>query len=956
MDSIFKPLRRTTVRAGVLMPLALALAAAWIPARAQLAQEAKEVGERAPRLVAGSEAGRAALAARIAGDKSAAAELEAIRARIEPYVERHRSDPDWIVSRLQMYWQSKAAQVYVKDSLYHHAGGAAPVPTVRFTGARDTATAYATPKLEEVKPYMGENDLLYLLNKESKQWEWVHQSKTGRTVESINMRIVELARDAAFMYWYSGEERYAAFSEAIFDTYISGMAYREVPLDLNQAHDGTIVGLQSYEVIHEDIVGPLAETYDFMRGRLRGRSADKSALYDRAFKKWADVILANGVPWNNWNLIKARFVLQIATVLGDDKAYPDGRGSSHYVRAVIDGSGVRQWSLKRLLDYGYDQNTGIWNESPGYSVNVASDYIECLDLLDRIFGIDLLPQMPVLQRAVTVLPQYLLPNQRMVGFGDTRYDFLRTNPVEDMAAYLRHRGADVSEYERLLAAIRAAGATRKAAPGVGAGVQGLLGRLRAAAPAAGAASVADADVRAYQTPVFYAPNVSWLIQRNGYDAPGAQDSAMVISQAGSSGNHAHANGIAMELYAQGLSLVPEGGRGSGYLQNDHLQYYAQFPAHNTVVVDGTSTYPSMKADHPMVVDAVYPASSQPLASVFPWATFSDVSFVEPATDAEQRRVLGTVRLDDRNGYFVDIFRSRRRNGKDKYHDYIYHGLSQSMAFTSVDGKPLATAPSQRLSFADGNIFGYDFWSERRSLTSSAPLKARFDLKLPDRAVSMFTWLQGSARREFFAVQAPPSTAWTPGLLPVGIDKLPSRAMVIRQSGEAWTQPFSTVVEAVRDAAAPQVLAVEEINQGHGGFGLRVTASGARVQTLMSNDSARGKYAHGGKHLAGRYGIVAERDGKLDYLFLGHGSAIGGVEHALDAGGTAISAALWRSNGKWRYTGSGQAQLQVPAQGWPQVLSLRTAAGLVRIPARLVRQGGREYKVFAMPATPAVLLE
>ncbi|WP_306392202.1 heparinase II/III domain-containing protein [Telluria beijingensis] len=958
--------RRRACRQGVVTVLGLALATGWMPAeagvngeRAGQAHTAPVAAKRAPRLVAGSEAGREALAARIARDPAAAAKLEAIRARLEPHVARHGGDPAWIVSRLQMYWQSKASTVHVKDSLYHHASGTAPVPTVRFTGGRDSKTAYATPRLEDVKPYMGENDLLYLQNKESGQWEWVHQAKTGRIVEAINMQIAALARDAAFLAWYTGDERYAAFAAAIFDTYMSGMAYRDLPLDLNRAHDGTIVGLQSYEVIHEDIVGPLAETYDFMHARLRAQGLEKAALYDAVFRKWADVILANGVPWNNWNLIKARFVLQIAAVLGEDGTYPDGRGAGHYVRAVVDGSGVRQWSLKRLLDYGYDQDNGIWNESPGYAVNVASDYIECLELLERVFGIDLLPRMPVLQRAVTVLPQYLLPNGRTVGFGDTRYDFLRTNPVDDMLAYARHRGDDTAHYRRLLAALEAAGGSRKPAPGAASMVHGLFAQVRGAVPDAPAAALTGADVRDYQTPVFHAPNVSWLIQRNGYTGPGARDRAMVISQAGSSGNHAHANGIAMELYAHGVNLVPESGRGSGYLQNDHLQYYAQFPAHNTVVVDGASTYPSMKADHPMLVDAVYPASRQPAATVFPWATFSDVSFTEPATNASQRRVLATVRLDDDNGYFIDIFRSRRANGKDKYHDYVFHGLGQSMALTGVTGTPLATNPSQRLSFADGDLFGYDFWSERRSLTSTAPLKARFDLKLPDRALTMHSWLQGSARREYFAVQGPPSTAWPVGMLPDGIDKLSSKVLVVRQAGEAWSHPFSAVIEAVRDAAPPQVLAVEEIMPGREAehaYGLRVTAAGGRVQTVMSNDRADGIYDHGGKRLAGRYGIVAERDGQLDYLFLGHGTAIAGQDHALAAAGGAVSAALWRSDGKWRYSGSGPVQLRVPARGWPASLSLRTKEGVVRVAARALREAGRDYKVFVMPATGAAALE
>ncbi|MEO7494407.1 MAG: six-hairpin glycosidase, partial [Massilia sp.] len=410
---------------------ALAVAAA-LHAMPAMAAPAPLAAPGEARLVEGAELGRDALRQRAARDPATARQLAALIARVQPYVDRHATEPAWITSRLQMYWQGRHTQVYVKNSVYDHADGQAPAPTVRFTGARDSATAYATPKLEDVKPYMGENDLLWLQNKNAagQPWEWAPQAKTGRIVEAINLRIAELGRDAAFLYWYTGDEAYARFAYAIFDTYMTGIAYREVPVDLDRGHDQTLLGLQSYEVIHEDIVGPLTESADFMRPYLQRQAGARRALYDSALKKWADVIITNGVPWNNWNLIQARFVLQIAASLDSDARYADGHGKEYYLRAVVDGGGARQWSLKRLLDYGYDPKTGIWNESPGYSINVIGDFVECLEMLDRVFGVDLLPQMPVLERAVSALPQYLLPNGRTVGFGDTRYETVRTAAIE----------------------------------------------------------------------------------------------------------------------------------------------------------------------------------------------------------------------------------------------------------------------------------------------------------------------------------------------------------------------------------------------------------------------------------------------------------------------------------------------------------------------------------------------
>ncbi|HEY0588419.1 MAG TPA: heparinase II/III family protein [Pseudoduganella sp.] len=927
-----------------LFRLMLAAALAWHAASAA----APTVPQ--PRLVPGAAAGPSVLRQRLDREPALAQQLEMLKNRVQPYVERHQKDPEWIVSRLQMYWQSHSTQVYVKNGVYDHAEGKAPSPTVRFTGTRDASTAYATPKLEDVKPYMGENDLLYLQNRSlpGQPWEWAQQAKTGRIVESINMRIAELARDAAFLYWYSGDDAYARFAFDIFDTYMTGLYYREMPVDLSRGHGQTLVGLQSFEVIHEDIVGPLAEAYDFMRAYVAQRAGAKRTLHDAAFKKWADVILANGVPWNNWNLIKARFVLQIAAVLETDAHYADGRGSGHYVRAVVDGSGPRQWSLQRLLDFGYDAGTAVWNESPAYSNNVANDYMECLEMLDRVFGVDLLPSMPVLPRALQALPQYLLPNGRTVGFGDTRYDFLRPSAIEHLIAHAEGHGLDAQarSYRTLLAAITGEGAV--AAPP--ARPAGTVRALFAAVPAPGEPRVPGTAVRAriqdYQTPTFHAPNASWLIQRSGYD--GAAEDALVISQAGSNGNHAHANGIAMELFAKGLSLAPESGRGSGYFQNDYAEYYAQFPAHNTVVVDGLSTYTPMKSNHPFKVQAVYPQPGVAAAKVFPWASFSDVSFTEPETQSAQARVLGIVRLDARNGYFVDIFRSRRRDGSDRYHDYIYHNLGQSLSFQAPDGTTLALAPTTDLAFAAGDPVGYDYWWDRKSLKASHRLKARFDLKLPTREVAMNMWLQGSPAREFFSVQAPPSTAWGAGLLPAGLDRQSLQTLVVRQRGAAWAHPFTAVMEATEAGAAGRILGVEEIDGGEHSVGLRVTTERGR-QHILSNDADEVRFTHAGLHLAGRYGIVADREGELDYLFLGSGQSLAGMGHRISFAHQSGQAALWQDGGRWYFVASQPARLEVPSAAWPAKLDLgggRSIAG---------RLSNTATRTFDMPATEPIVI-
>lgn len=128
--------------------------------------------------------------------------LKNIHKRIDPHVEQHESDREWMLSRLQMYWKSKATIVYLNGINYSHADGEAPVPTVRFSGSRNPTTSYGKPKLEDILPYMEDPRDLYLPNqsKENSPFEWVETSKTGNIIANINKDILDLGRDATFLY------------------------------------------------------------------------------------------------------------------------------------------------------------------------------------------------------------------------------------------------------------------------------------------------------------------------------------------------------------------------------------------------------------------------------------------------------------------------------------------------------------------------------------------------------------------------------------------------------------------------------------------------------------------------------------------------------------------------------------------------------------------------------------
>ena len=90
----------------------------------------------------------------LVGANAAQNETEKLKAKVDKYVERVEKQPDWLYSRLQMYWTTHATDVFVEGEKFSRPGGdKAPVPTVKFTGTRGTESAYNAPATEDLVPY-----------------------------------------------------------------------------------------------------------------------------------------------------------------------------------------------------------------------------------------------------------------------------------------------------------------------------------------------------------------------------------------------------------------------------------------------------------------------------------------------------------------------------------------------------------------------------------------------------------------------------------------------------------------------------------------------------------------------------------------------------------------------------------------------------------------------------------
>ena len=728
-------------------------------------------------------------------------EITKLKAKIENVMIQVDKQPDWLYSRLQMFWKTNASDVFVNGEAFAHPGGErAAEPTVKYNGTRGFESQYNRPKLEDLVPYDDdEQGNVTYVNKVTGKMEKTSPAKTGCNIAGVNRYIIGIARDAARIYAATGDIRYGQMAAKVFDVYMKGIAYRNVPIDLNHGHQQTLVGMTTFEVIHEDAINELTQMYPLIKNLVK----DDQAVIEAGFKKWAENIIANGVPHNNWNLFQADFIVKIALVLQDNQAYADGKGKQYYLDYIVNQNSIRQWSMNKLIDFGFDQKAKIWYESPGYSTTVLSTLCDFANMLDEKAGIDMFSQRPILIDGVKTSAEYLFPNRMIAGFGDTHPNYLNQGGINNILKYAtRHKNKSLIADMNL-----------------------FKSAVSSDAPVS--------EIEKYTSTMFYAPNVSWIAMRSGMD----KQHDLMASINASLGNHAHANGISLELYGKGYVLGPDAGIGKqGYSGLDYLEYYSQMPAHNTVVVDGVSSYPVMMSQHAFKIVASYPEVSkeQPASKKLSEKklsiqkdselkdkiTYATVSFIEPETQAQQQRTTAIVKTSAKGGYYIDVFRSKKKEGGDKTHDYFYHNFGQEMkVMDATSGQPLDMKPTEELAFAGGHLYAYSYIYDKKNAEMQNSVKTQFVTKILDdkvveamdgqREITMTMWMKKDENRTIFQALSPVNLEYErmPNQ-PYKVDEQPVLTFVARQKGEAWNHPFVCVYEPSSDTEPSDIASVD----------------------------------------------------------------------------------------------------------------------------------------------------
>ena len=830
--------------------------------------------------------------------------FDLIKSGVDPYVDRHQTDPEWIVSRLQMYWDTHHERVYVKGSEFSHGTGRAPVPTVKFAGHRDGATDYAMPSLEDTQPYMDAKGM-YLQNmkKEGNPWEWVHPSKTGRMIGPMNDRIMAMAANAAFLYWYGGEEKYARFASDIFLTYVKGMYHRREPFALESYGNSHLMGLATFEVILDAVIANLTVCYDFLHGYLKRNNADFDMI-TTVIKRFAEQEIMYGVPDNNWNIFQARYVTYLALALEDNKSYKDGRGRQYYINEILNNTTIRQFALREMVDECFDPVTGLWLESPNYSMSVCRDLLDVICMIDNAENNRLIDDFSILGKAVPATTQYLFPNDRTTAFGDAKYTPLAPQPLELLIAQYRKYGETEREKELTQALLKLIknGSYKRNENRTMFSLFYYVDQLMDIPPS-------EAGFDHIIRDVYYAPNVSWLMQRNGRDSV----ESMTFTLTGAYGNHAHANGISLELYGKGLVLAPESSFGVTYGTRDNQEYYARFPAHNTVIVDGKSDYGIMRSFYPYELLSCYPAHGENLLPADK-VNFAHVEYTEPATNALQNRFTSAIRTGERSTYLVDIFRSARKDGKDLKHEYIYHSIGQGFDLMSNAEHKLSLSPTNELSSDAGDLRGYNYFDNKKAVTYDRNFIARFHIGLQQKEdVMVDAWMKGYPDRTLFNVTSPKSNALVKGSIPDELFEKPLPTLIVRQKGEAWNRPFVAIYHPYTTTEGPSVKSVDYFDSTGDFIGI-VVQSTSRTDYIFNSASGESNVAYRDMQFKGSYAVVGESNGVPEVLFLGGGQHITMGKWRITSTNANVLASLNRKGDVYELMASGAITLSIPVVG------------------------------------------
>lgn len=782
--------------------------------------------------------------------------------RLDGYVVRHQTEPDWILDRYLMNRiPGKRYTRFISDKegtqLIGYEGDA-PVPTVRVSPHKRSpitpqGRAYVVPEIEDVVP-KDTSMTMNLLNPGTQEYERVDPQAF---VAAINGKINTLAYEASVIYWLTGDEKYAKFAADILNQWVSGVVYQE-PID-----GPGRTGFLDIQTLGDEKEKPLILAYDFLYPYLV-KYKYPLENYDKAFEKVAWTLSFRGYAGNNW------FAAESSTLVAAALSLKDARKRNYYLDfylnrdTVVEGCG--QLSLPSAAKQWFTPD-GHWKEPGGYHNYPVSKLIEAALMLENN-GYQIFNQYPILLKASYVMLKYSFPDLTASAFGDTGRPRQSMECLE--SAILM---ADKYQLPILPDLLNAAMILEQAGQydRSKSGLTGLLCYL----PELPKAKSMENHLWNRSEKLDFA---SCYLQRNGIDP---QYGLMSVVQ-GATYNHNHSNGMSMELYGAGAVQGIDPGNGPTYEHPMHVNYYTQWAAHNTVVAAGASTSvtPFNGGGGTKKIGQVELVSMEPLAGEkaisdefsYTWTKYKDGS-----TETNQDRLLSILRIDEKHGFYVDFYRSDNAVSND----YLYHNIGDSVILYTQEGKILKQDEVHSYPCVGKDRPGLRYFrSVRTTGVNESAVVALFSAReLNTGAGFMKMWMPASSDVSYFTALAPEAkTASSP------YQGKPSLVVTMRKEKPAVREPFVAVYEPVsKDLSAGSIVSVERIklnSKGKEGCAVKVNTKDGDTFTLV-NSLKDGAVVVEDQKCNADFAIFAKRKGK-NIVYVGNGAFFENKEFKIES--------------------------------------------------------------------------
>jgi hypothetical protein len=779
--------------------------------------------------------------------------------KIEPIADRHTRQPDWILSRYQMY---RIPGKYYTDFYTDSDGtaliemeGNAPAPTIRgITHKRPALDPDGFPfrnlRLEEFPV----NDTLYEMFLQSTapsgEWYWTDPQ---RMVGHINGTINTICLESAIIYWLTGEEKYAKLASDIIVQWVNGAYYQ------NPYQGACRDGFFAVQSLDDLAYATLPVAFDFLYDYLKQNEAPLDK-FDAVFERLTQTHLERGFWNNNWFAAQSPVYIYSALAISDKEKRDK---YLHYFMYEDHINGIcGRLSLKTTCERWLTPD-GHWKEPGGYHNFPVGNILQASVAAEKN-GYPVFAEFPPLYRASYVMMRYLFPNKKVMAFGDTRRGTMDPKHLEIAIAMAgKYNDPVLPTLVTTIKQLIEDGYKREDA-----GWFGLLNYV-GALPASESSKI---ELPRTGTLDF----AKCFYQRNGVD----EKNGMMCYVQGATYNHNHCNGIAMELYGQGVVLGNDPGIGGHYDTQIHKEYYALFAAHNTVIAAGKSgplePFRGSGGRKPMGASELNVMEPLPdHTAVSPYCSFTSVDYLEPSTQTNQKRTLALIRTSERTGYYVDIFHS---DNKEK-NEYLYHNLGNSLKLFDKENNLIPMFATDELSeHVDGYGPGYKHFDKK--LTTNLygdDVKAHFRLDVEGKEdIFMDMHITGGTGREYFTAMAPKSYT-----APSEYSLLPNPVAVVRQNGDAWDNPFMVVYESYTGEKNSSITNVS--GDSNGETSVLKVESESGTQTIIQSFSKKA-YQSEDDFFAGHFGVISSGDKGLSYLYIGDGTKISSGDYSIEARG------------------------------------------------------------------------